>query len=105
MDIQQSNGFQLVQEIRKLNKDIPFLFLNTNFQNGNTNELKLSNCDCITKSLNVDDLKYCIRQKLRLINNLHIQNKRIEVFYHNIVTPVNSIQGFMDMHIKLITQL
>ncbi len=101
----EMDGYELARKMKQESLDIPLIFLTAKAQpEDRVKGLELGADDYITKPFNKEELYLRIQQKLILRNKIEIRNKRLSTIYHNIIDPINGLQGFMDIQANLVNQ-
>jgi len=92
------NGFELVNNIKKEGIDLPFMFLTAqSTDKDKIYGLTVGAEDYITKPFTQQELILRIKKKLYNIEKLKLREKKLEVIYHDIITPTGVIKGYIGI--------
>lgn len=91
-------GFDIVNYMTEKKIECPFMFLTASSEmEDKIKGLELGADDFILKPFDKDELILRIKQKLMIRDKIKKRDLRLNTIYHNIATPINFIQGYIEL--------
>ncbi|MDH4129543.1 MAG: ATP-binding protein [Spirochaetota bacterium] len=98
-EIVEDGGYQIAEYIQNIsNNNIPFIFLSAKGEiRHRIHGMKLGADDYIPKPFNSTELLLKINKKLHFKSKLDQRDRKIEVFYHNLINPAGAIKTTVEL--------